>query len=49
MSAQVAYTQHNSRWQFPSLYHTKSFTAEDGTTVDVILIDTVDLAGIYPT
>jgi hypothetical protein len=45
VSAQVEYSSVNSRWHFPSLYHSKSFTAEDGTTLDVILIDTVDLAG----
>lgn len=45
VSAQVAYSQDNARWHFPSLYHSRSFTSEDGTTVDVILIDTVDLSG----
>jgi hypothetical protein len=45
VSAQVAYSQDNSRWHFPALYHSKSFTSADGATVDVILIDTVDLSG----
>jgi hypothetical protein len=45
VSAQVAYSQDNSRWHFPSLYHSKSFSSADGATVDVILIDTVDLSG----
>lgn len=34
------------RWQFPSLYYTKTFTdSADGTTMDIIFIDTVDLSG----
>jgi len=45
VTAQVAYSQDNSRWQFPSIYHSHSFTSSDGTTVDVILIDTIDLSG----
>lgn len=45
MSAQVEYSKDNARWHFPSLYHSKSFVSDDGVTVDVILIDTVDLAG----
>lgn len=46
ITAQVEYSGHAERWNFPDLYHTKSFVSElDGTTVDVIFIDTVDLAG----
>jgi tartrate-resistant acid phosphatase type 5 len=45
VSAEVAYSNINPRWNFPSLYHSRSFVSEDGVTVDVILIDTVDLSG----
>ncbi|KAJ1429660.1 Metallo-dependent phosphatase-like protein [Ochromonadaceae sp. CCMP2298] len=46
VTAQVAYSGVSSRWTFPALYHSQSFvSAEDGTTVDVVLIDTVDLSG----
>ena len=47
VSAQIAYSQDNARWKFPSIYHKQSFTSADGVTVDVLLIDTVDLAGNY--
>eukprot|EP01032_Pedospumella_encystans_P016452 gene16452-18775_t len=47
VSAQIAYSQDNTRWKFPSIYHKQSFTSADGVTVDVLLIDTVDLAGNY--
>jgi tartrate-resistant acid phosphatase type 5 len=46
VTAQVAYSGVSSRWTFPALYHSQSFvSAEDGTTVDVVLIDTVNLSG----
>jgi hypothetical protein len=46
VTAQVAYSGVSSRWTFPALYHSQSFVfAEDGTTVDVVLIDTVNLSG----
>ena len=45
VTAEIAYSADNSRWVYPSLYHSKSFVSEDGVTVDVILIDTIDLAG----
>ncbi|KAL3935379.1 MAG: hypothetical protein SGBAC_009088 [Bacillariaceae sp.] len=48
ITAQIAYSQENpeGRWVFPSLYHSHSFSAPDGSfTIDLILIDTVDLCG----
>eukprot|EP00602_Paraphysomonas_sp_CaronLab_P000712 CAMPEP_0185025580 /NCGR_PEP_ID=MMETSP1103-20130426/8478_1 /TAXON_ID=36769 /ORGANISM="Paraphysomonas bandaiensis, Strain Caron Lab Isolate" /LENGTH=336 /DNA_ID=CAMNT_0027558807 /DNA_START=31 /DNA_END=1041 /DNA_ORIENTATION=+ len=45
VSAEVAFTEISDRWNFPNLYHTQSFKSEDGTTMDVVFIDTVDLAG----
>ena len=35
----------NQRWKFPSLYYSQSFTSsgKDGVTIDLIMIDTVDL------
>ena len=47
VSAEIAYSSDNARWHFPALYHSKSYTSADGVTVDVILIDTVDLAGEF--
>jgi len=46
VTAQIEYSSHNSRWKFPSSYHSHTYTAADGTTVDIVLIDTVDLASI---
>jgi tartrate-resistant acid phosphatase type 5 len=45
VTAEIVYSDHSDRWNFPSLYYTKSFTAPDGSTLDIIFIDTVDLAG----
>jgi len=48
ITAQIEYSQEkpNGRWIFPSLYHSHSFTAPDGSfTIDLIMIDTVDLCG----
>jgi hypothetical protein len=46
VTAQVEYTDVSERWNFPSLYHQKSFVSEDkDLSLDVIFIDTVDLAG----
>jgi hypothetical protein len=44
VSAQIAYTQNSARWQFPATYHAHSFSADDGATVDIVMIDTVTLA-----
>ena len=44
ITAEVAYSSHSERWNFPNLYHSQSFTG-DGVTLDVVFIDTVDLAG----
>jgi tartrate-resistant acid phosphatase type 5 len=39
-TAQIAYSSHSSRWQFPSNYYIKSFIGEDGVSLDLIMIDT---------
>lgn len=42
----MEYTDKGGRWTFPSIYYTKSFSdAADGTVLDLIFIDTVDLSG----
>jgi hypothetical protein len=50
ITAQIEYSTNqepNGRWKFPSLYHSHSFQSADGSvTLDLILIDTVDLCGI---
>ena len=60
VSAQIDYTQKSSRWNFPSLYHSHSFRSSSpsssatsvdesgGFTIDLVLIDTVDLCGLPP-
>jgi len=40
ISAQIAYTQHSKRWEFPSSYHAHSFRSKDGATIDIVMIDT---------
>jgi len=48
ITAQIAHSLEspNGRWVFPSLYHSHSFSApDDSFTIDLILIDTVDLCG----
>jgi len=46
VSTQIKYTDlyanTNHRWNFPSLYHSRSFSS-GGVTLDLVLIDTVDL------
>lgn len=49
VTAQIEYSKQftpdtGRSWNFPSLYHTKTFSA-DGVTVDLVFIDTVDLSG----
>jgi tartrate-resistant acid phosphatase type 5 len=39
-TAQLEYVKHSTRWQFPSPFYKNSFTAEDGATMDLIMIDT---------
>lgn len=48
VSAQIEYTKEDpsKRWTFPSPYHAHSFTGTDGVTVEIILIDTVDLCSM---
>jgi tartrate-resistant acid phosphatase type 5 len=45
VQAQIDYSSHSARWNFPNLYHSLSKTAPDGATVDIVLIDTVQLSG----
>uniref|UniRef100_A0A915B4J4 Tartrate-resistant acid phosphatase type 5 n=2 Tax=Parascaris univalens TaxID=6257 RepID=A0A915B4J4_PARUN len=46
ITAQVAYTNHSSRWTFPSLYYKISYKfGEKGIKVDFIMIDTIVLCG----
>ena len=49
VQAQVDYSAHDARWQFPSLYYALpfNFTASNGErrTLDLLMIDTVGLAG----
>lgn len=54
ITAQIAFSEHDSRWTFPNIYYTKSFTSKDDpafqegdteVTMDIIFIDTIDLAG----
>ena len=47
VTAQIAYTAVSDIWEFPSLYHSKSFSSADGNvTVDIILIDTTNYTGV---
>lgn len=48
VSAQIEFTKEDpsKRWTFPSPYHAHSFKGTDGVTVDIILIDTVDLCSM---
>jgi len=45
VSAQIEYTaiDPSNRWKFPNYYHKQSFKDENGVTMDIILIDTVQL------
>ena len=50
VTAQIEYStkvKPQGRWKFPSLYHSHKFQSADGSvTLDLILIDTVDLCGL---
>lgn len=50
ITAQIEYStkvKPDGRWKFPSLYHSHSFQPKDESfTLDLILIDTVDLCGL---
>jgi len=45
VNAQIEYSNVSARWVFPSLYYTFTETAEDGSTVQFVMIDTVIIAG----
>ena len=40
VTAQIAYTNHSTRWTFPSEFYTQSFNSTDGVTMDIVFIDT---------
>ena len=45
INAEIAYTKHSNRWQFPDYYHSKDLTAKDGTTLQIVAVDTWRLNG----
>ncbi|XP_067950931.1 tartrate-resistant acid phosphatase type 5-like [Watersipora subatra] len=45
VSAQIAYTAKSKRWNFPDYYYTKMMTSQDGTTLQLVLLDTIMLCG----
>jgi len=46
VTAQIAYSSHSKRWNMPDEYHFHNFKSADEVTVDVIMIDTIDVAGM---
>jgi len=45
VNAQIEYSNVSSRWSFPSLYYTFTEKADDGATVQFVMLDTVTIAG----
>ncbi|XP_065175618.1 tartrate-resistant acid phosphatase type 5-like [Sycon ciliatum] len=45
-TAQVAYTKRSKRWYFPELYYSETLAIPGGATVQIVMIDTVLLAGL---
>lgn len=46
MTAQVAYSNINDIWKFPSIYYKESFMSDDGSvTVDLIMMDSTSYTG----
>jgi len=45
ISAQVAYSEHNPRWVFPSYYYTWTKPVDSRTSIQFVYIDTVLLSG----
>jgi len=43
--AQVEYSKHSQRWNFPNLWYSFIEKAPDGATVEFVMIDTVGIAG----
>ena len=39
----MAYTQHSNRWHYPSFFYNFTEVGPDGTTVEFVMIDTVQL------
>jgi len=46
VTAQLAYTERSARWHFPSLHYDFVERAPDGSTLQVVMIDTVELVGL---
>jgi len=46
VTAQIAYSSHSTRWTMPDEYHAHSHKSTDGATIDIIMIDTIDVAGL---
>ncbi|VDK84095.1 unnamed protein product [Cylicostephanus goldi] len=44
VSAQIAYTNHSKKWNFPKLYYKLSFSLKN-SSVDILMIDTIVLCG----
>lgn len=45
VTAQIEYTKHSNRWKFPDFYQKVRKTITGGRTLDIILIDTIQLCG----
>jgi len=45
VQAQIDYSSKSGRWNFPSQYYSLTETAPDGATVQIVMIDTVELSG----
>jgi tartrate-resistant acid phosphatase type 5 len=45
VSAQIAYTDAEKRWNFPDYYYNLKFKAAPGATVEIVMIDTIQLCG----
>lgn len=46
VNAQVEYSQKSKRWNFPSLHYTFTEKTPDGQTVDFVMLDSCNLAGV---
>ncbi|XP_045156966.2 tartrate-resistant acid phosphatase type 5-like [Mercenaria mercenaria] len=45
VSAQIEYSKRSSRWKFPDFYHKVTQPIPGGRTLDILLIDTIQLCG----
>lgn len=47
VTAQIAYSNVNSLWIYPDVYHAHHFSSDDkSVTLDLFMIDTIEIAGI---